>query len=178
MKHFGAMLLLLLLCAAPLRAADLQERFEAIGVMSATVGEDTYEMVIVHDTENDSSFAERKIIMGSYLTINVVGMVVNEAGEPGSPMLQITLQDQRGKMGLISTEIFDDQGFDAPLVMGADGGEGSLTAYSLDGDAMQATVEGEFLRLSGYMNEPQVAEGAKPIPATITLNVTLPPLDD
>jgi hypothetical protein len=178
MKHAAFLLASACLCGAPVLAGDLLPRYAVIGTVSATISTDVYDMVIVQDMEKDRAMAERKLIMGSFLTINTVGMVVNEAGEPDSPVLQVTLQEQGGKMALLSAELFDDQGYDAPLVMGPDGGEGSLTDYRLDGDEMRATVSGSFLRLTNYMSEPQPAEGAAPLAGTIHVAVTLPPLED
>jgi len=118
------------------------------------------------------------MIVGSPLTINTVGQVVDDSGEPGRPIIQVTLQQQGNAMGLLSAEMFDDQGFDAPLVMGADGGGGDLSEYSLEGDQMQATVSGTVQRLTGYSTgEPRLVDGAEHIPATISWSVTLPPLD-
>lgn len=163
--------------ATPLCAADLMERYEAMGEMSASIGETQYEMVITYDREKQRGYADRKMIMGSFLTINSMGRVVDENGKPGAPLLQVTLQEQSGKMKLLSAELFDEQGFDAPLSMGADGGKGTVSSYTLEGDVMTATVEGTFLRLSNYTKMPEVAEGAEPLPTTISWTVTLPPME-
>lgn len=164
--------------AAPLSAADLNDRYEAMGTMTATLGDETMELVIPYDREKQRGYAEQKMIMGSFLTINTVGRTVDKTGKPGNPMLQVTLQKQSGKMALLSAEVFDDQGYDAPLVMGADGGQAALTAFEMgDDNTVTATVEGSFLRLTGYTSEPRVADGATPVPATISWTVTLPPLD-
>jgi hypothetical protein len=74
--------------------------------------------------------------------------------------------------------MFDDQGFDAPLVMGADGGEGTLISYSFEDNRLEAEVRGTFLRLTGYMSEPKVAEDAAPMPVTIRWSVDIPALED
>lgn len=163
--------------SAHVAAQTLDPRYEAIGEMTATVGDVTYEMVIPYDREKDRAYASRKIIMGSFLTINVVGRVVRENGRPGSPMLQITLQERFGSMALVSAEVFD-KGFDEPLVMGPDGGKGAVVSYELDGDEMTAVVEGEFLRLTGYAaGTARVADGAEPLQARIEWRVALPPMD-
>lgn len=162
----------------PLHAADLADRYDAMGSMSVDLDGRMIEMVIPYDRDRDRAYAEQKMIMGSFLTINTVGRVVDDAGNPGSPMVQVTLQQQGGKMGLISAEMFDDQGFDAPLVMGADGGEGTLASYSFEDNRLEAEVRGSFLRLTGYMSEPKVAEDAAPMPVTIRWSVDIPPLED
>ena len=167
----------LALVTTPLWAADLAERYKAMGSMSVDLDGRTIEMVIPYDRERNRAYAEQKMIMGSFLTINTVGRVVDDTGKPGSPMVQVTLQQQGGKMGLISAEMFDDQGFDAPLVMGADGGEGSLTSFSFEENRLEAEVQGTFLRLTGYMSDPKVAEDAAPLPVTIRWSVDVPPLD-
>ena len=177
MRHL-ATILVTALCAAPLWASDLQQRFEAMGTLEATVGDSEHEMVIAYDREKDRPYAEQKVLMGRYLTINLVGQTVDEKGRPGSPMIQVTLQEQTGEMGLISVEMFDEQGFDAPLSMGPDGGPGELTEYSLEGDALDGAVTGEFRRLTDYMGDPKIAEGSAPVPATIRFRVTLPPLEE
>src|SRR6056297_347606 len=163
--------------ATPLAAADLSERYTAMGTMTAQLGDDRLEMVIPFDTQEQYGYAEQKMIMGNYLTINVVGRVVESDGEPGSPIVQITLQKQMGDMAVLSAEVFDDQGFDAPMAMGADGGAGTLTAFTMDGNIATGVIEGEFLRLTAYNSDPKVAEGATPVPARIEWNVELPPLE-
>jgi len=164
--------------AMPLSAAELNDRYGAMGTMTVSLGGETLEMVIPHDREKDRGYAEQKMIMGSFLTINTVGRVVDDTGAPGRPMVQVTLQKRSGEMALISAEVFDEQGFDAPLAMGADGGQGALTAFEMgDDNTVTATVEGNFLRLTGYTSEPRVADGATPVPSTINWTVTLPPLE-
>lgn len=163
--------------ATPLAAADLSERYTAMGTMTARLGDQTLEMVIPFDTQEQYGNAEQKMIMGSYLTINVVGQVVESDGTPGSPMVQITLQKRMGDMAFLSAEVFDDQGFDAPMAMGADGGDGTLTAFTMEGNIASGVIEGDFLRLTDYNSEPKVAEGATPVPTRIEWNVELPPLD-
>ena len=167
-----------LFLALPVWAAGLSDRYEAIGTMTATLDGAATDMVITYDREKDRAFAEQKMIMGSFLTINTVGQVVGDDGEPGRPILQITLQRQAGKMALLSAEIFDEQGYDAPMVMGPDGGEGTLTAFEMgDDNTVTATIEGTFLRLTGYMDEPRVADDAQPVPARVDWPVTLPPME-
>lgn len=163
--------------ALPAGAAELSDRYEAIGNMTVTLGDETLELVIPYDREKDSAFAEQKMIMGSFLTLNSVGQMVGSDGEPGRPMVQVTLQEQGTTMALISAEVFDDQGYDAPMVMGPDGGKGALIGYSFENDRLEARVEGDFLRLTGYMSEPKQAEGAEPVAATISWSVDIPPLD-
>jgi len=163
--------------AAPAFAADLADRYTAMGTMTVQLGDKTLDMVIPFDTEKQRGYAEQKMIMGSYLTVNAVGRVVQPDGTPGSPMVQITLQKSTGDMRFLSAEVFDDQGFDAPMAMGADGGDGTLTAFSMEGNTASGVIEGEFLRLTGYSSDPKVAEGATPVPARIEWNVDLPPLE-
>lgn len=164
--------------ATPAAAADLADSYEQIGSMTVTLDGKEMPLVIPYDRERDRAYAEQKILMGRYLTINVVGQTVDDSGMPGRPMVQVTLQEQMGKMGLIAAELYDDQGYDAPLAMDADGGKGALTEYTLDEGRLEATVEGTFLRLTGYMNDPKVAEGATPVPVTISWQVDLPPLEE
>ena len=163
--------------ATPLAAADLADRYTAMGTMTAQIGGETLDLVIPYDTEKERGSAEQKMIMGQFLTINVLGMAVDENGEPGRPMLQVTLQKRMGDMGLLSAELFDDQGYDAPLAMGADGGTGELSEFTMEGDTASGVVTGEFLRLTGYTSEPKVAEGAAPVPVRIEWRVDLPPLE-
>lgn len=80
-----------------------------------------------------------------------------------------------GKLGLISAEPYDEQGYDAPLAMDAEGGKGTLSEYSLQDDRLKITVQGTFLRLRDYMNKPKLAEEATPVPVTISRQVDLPP---
>lgn len=61
--------------------------------------------------------------------------------------------------------MFDEEGFEAPLSIGLDGGEGTLAAFEMTEDNQgTATIEGEMLRLADYMGDPKVAEGATPQP--------------
>ncbi|MGR3323225.1 MAG: hypothetical protein ACU0DK_14990 [Pseudooceanicola sp.] len=167
------------LLATPIYAADLDDRYEQMGTLSITLDGATQNLVIPYDTERDRASAEQKLIMGSYLTINVLGRSVGEDGKPGSPMVQVTLQRRSGDMKLLTVEMFDEEGFEAPLSMGVDGGEGALTAFEMTEDnQLTATIEGDMLRLADYMGDPKVAEGATPQPATISFSVTLPPLEE
>ncbi len=170
--------LMALVTASPAAAADLADRYTEMGTMTVTLDGAEMALVIPYDTEDDSGYAEQKMLMGSFLTMNIVGQTVGEDGEPGRPLVQVTLQEQMGKMGLISAEMFDEQGFDSPLAMDSDGGEGRLTEYSFENGRLEGTVEGTFLRLADYMSEPKLAEGATPQPVTIRFEVDLPPLDD
>ena len=178
MRVFMPMLLAFLL-AAPLQAAELNERYDQMGTLSITLDGETRNLVIPYDTERDRGNAEQKMIMGSFLTINVLGRTVGEDGMPGSPMVQVTLQRRSGDMQLLSVEMFDEQGYAAPLSMGPDGGKGTLTSFEMTEDnQVSATVEGELLRLADYTSEPKVAEGATPQPTTISFSVTLAPLEE
>lgn len=164
--------------AVPAWAAELDARYEAIGTMTVTLDGEVRELVIPYDIERDRAYAEQKMIMGSSLSINAVGHMIDADGMPGRPMVQVTLLEEFGNMRLLSAEVYDEQGYDAPMVMGADGGEGTLTGYEItDDNAVTVTVEGNFLRLTGYMDEPQVAEGAEPVAATIRYEAQLAPLE-
>lgn len=175
MTRFFAGLAVMVL-AVPVWAAELGDSYEPMGTMTVTLDGEAMELVILYDVEEDRADATQKLIMGSALSINAVGQTVDEAGEPGRPIVQVTLLEQDGQMTMLSTEVFDDQGYDAPLAMGADGGDGTLTAYELTQDnTVTATVEGIFLRLTGYTDEPRVADGAEPIAATINLTADLAP---
>ncbi|MGK7754138.1 MULTISPECIES: hypothetical protein [unclassified Roseovarius] len=146
--------------------------------MTVTLDGETMEVVIPYDVERERAYAKQRMIVGASLSINAVGRMVDEDGTPGRPMVQVTLLEQGGEMRLLSAEIFDDQGYDAPLAMGADGGDGTLTAHEMTGDnVVTATVEGSFLRLTGYTDEPRVADGAAPVAATIRYEVALAPLE-
>ena len=167
-----------LFMAVPVLAADLDERYESMGTLTVTLDGTATQMVIPYDREKDRPYAEQKMIMGSFLTINTVGRKIDETGKPGRPMVQITLQKRNGDMALLSAEIFDDKGYDAPMVMGADGGDGKLVAFEMTPDnVVTATVEGTFLRLTGYTSEPRVADGAEPIAATIEWTADIGPLE-
>ena len=168
---------LVLALALPAAAAELSDRYEAIGTMTVTLGDDTLDFVIPYDREKDSAYAEQKLIMGAFLTLNSVGQTVGDDGKPGRPMVQVTLQKQGDALKLLSAEMFDHQGYDAPMVMGADGGTGDLVEVSFENDRLEARVEGSFLRLTGYMSEPRPADGADPVPATISWSVDIPPMD-
>jgi len=168
---------LVLALALPAGAGELSDRYEAIGTMTVTLGDETLDLVIPYDRQKDSAYAEQKMIMGSFLTLNAVGQSVGPDGAPGRPMVQVTLQKQGGSMALLSAELFDDQGYDAPMVMGPDGGAGELVAFSFENDNLDARVEGAFLRLTGYMSEPKPAEGATPVEATISWSVDIPPME-
>lgn len=174
--HAGAAAVVLV-SAGALSAAELSPRYEAIGEMTVELGGEVMDLVIAYDKQKDSAYAEQKMIMGSFLTINSVGQTVAETGKPGRPMVQVTLQRQSGSLKLLSAELFDEQGYDAPMVMGADGGKGAVTGVSLEDDHLEAVVEGSFLRLTGYMKgTPAPAEGAEPRPVKIRWSVDLPPL--
>ena len=158
-------------------AADLAPRYGAMGEMTVELGGETLQLVIPHDKEKDRFYAGQKLVMGTVLTLNIVGRAIGEDGMPGSPMVQVTLQRRAGELHLLSAEMFDEQGFDAPRVMGDDGGDGGLASASFDNDHLEAVVEGHFLRLTGYSKgTPAPAEGAEPEPVTIRWSVDLPAL--
>lgn len=166
------------LIAGSAMATDLTAPFEKIGEMQVDLGGDTMMLVVARNTEKGSAYAEQKMIMGSFLTVNVVGRAVTDEGKPGRPMLQMTFQKQGGALNLLSAEVFDDQGFDAPMVMDPDFGEKGPVTVSFENDHLEATVEGAFLRLTGYAKgQPVPAEGAKPVPAAIKVSVDVPPME-
>lgn len=43
--------------------------------------------MVLYDRDKDRAYASRKVIMGSFLTINVVGRVVKENGRPAGRAL-------------------------------------------------------------------------------------------
>lgn len=163
--------------AAPLSAAELADRYEEMGRMEVTLDGETRELVIPYDTESDRYYARQRMILDSFLTVTTVGRALAENGMPVRPMLQVTLQRRNGEMTLLSAEMFDGEGFDTPLAMGPDGGSGEVTEYSFDDDVLVARVEGEFLRLRDYMGDPAVAEGASPVPVTITWETEVAPAE-
>lgn len=163
--------------AFPLHAAQIDDRYEIMGTMTVEMEAETLDLVIPFDLEDDQPNAEQTMIMEQFHTINALGRRIDDSGMPGLPMVQVTLQKRMGEMELLSAEMFDDQGYDAPMVMGADGGDGAITEISLEDDRLEATVEGAFLRLTGYTSKPVIAEGAVPVPATITWQVDLPPME-
>ncbi len=166
------------LFASLANAGELNDSYSEMGRMSAQIGDQTFELVIPFDLEEEFGYAEQKLIMGSFLTINTAGRLVDDAGEPSGPTLQITLQKQGGELQLLSAELFDEQGFDAPMAMGADGGPGELVSHSFENDVLTAEVRGSFVRLTGYRTgEPKPADGASPQETVITWQVTLPPLE-
>ena len=172
-----AALVLAVAVAGRVAAGELAPRWEAIGRMQLEMGGTVTELVVAHDREKNRSKAEQKLLMGSYLTVNVVGQTVNDAGKPASPMVQVTVQQRNGTFELVSVELFDEQGFDAPMVIGPDGGQGDLTAIAYRADRIEATIAGSFQRLTGYSKgTPAPAEGTAPVPVAIQLDVSLPPL--
>ena len=154
----------------------LTERYETMGTIEARVGDTTYSMIVPYDVARNRPHAEQKAIMGTFLTINFLGHVVAPDGTPDRPILQVTLQKREGDMSLVSAELLDDLGYGAPLVMGGDGGRGALVSFELEDSVVSGKIEGMFLRLDGYAPNRSIAAGTTPIPATIELDVTLPPL--
>jgi hypothetical protein len=168
-----------LCCLATLgHAADLDPAYGQAGRITAEVNGATHDLVIVKAPGEEAPSAQRQMI-GTQLSVNFVGYTVQQDGTPGAPMVQVTLMGAPESMQLVSAEMFDEQGYDGPLVMDPDdlGGQGAVTDHALDGDVTAGQIEGEFLRLTGYMSEPRVADGAEPMPVTITWEVTLPPMD-
>ena len=183
MSYFGAVIGALIAFAIPLATpasaepAMLSDRYEAMGTIDAQLGEATYRLIVPYDIVRNRPHAEQRMIFGSILTISILGHVFGQDGTPDRPMLQITLQNRQGEMALISAEILDGAGYDAPLVMGSDGGQGDLVSFTLEDNVLSGTIEGNFLRVSGHAPDRSVAEGAEPLPATLELAVTLPPLE-
>ncbi len=166
------------LLASAVNSSELDGAFYEMGTMTAQNGEETLNLVVPYDRSKDRGYAEQKMIMGSFLTINTAARLVDADGEPAGPTVQVTLQEQGGSLRLLSAELFDDQGFDAPMIIGPDGGAGSLTSYSFEDNVLTAEVRGTFLRLTGYMSgDPKPVEGAAPLEGVLTWQVTLPPLE-
>lgn len=164
--------------AGPVAAADLNDRYSEMGRMTVEVGDQVFELTIPYDLEMDLGYAEQRMIAGSFHTINTAAREVNGDGEPSGPTFQVTLQHQGGGFRLISAEIFDERGFDEPMVMGPDGGTGALTSHNLEGDRLTAEVQGTFVRLTGYgTGEPKPISGEAQLPGVIKWQVTLPPLE-
>lgn len=160
-------------------AADLDASHTEVGRITAEIDGVTHDLVITRDADGDVT-AGQKQIMGQ-LSINLLGSTVQQDGTPGKPMVQVTLMGKPDNMRLLSAEMFDEQGYDSPLVMvpgGGEGGDGAMVAFAFEDDVTTGRVEGDFLRLTGYMSEARVADGATPLPATITWEVALPPLGD
>ena len=158
-------------------AGELAPRYEAMGEMTLAMDGQEQALVIPFDKEKGRAYAEQKMLMASFLTVNMVGRGVGEDGKPGRPMLQVTLQKRGGSFSFISAELFDGRGFDEPMVMGEDGAPGTLVAVRFEGDRIEAEIEGSFLRLTGYSKgEPVAAEGAEPVAARIRAWADLPPL--
>lgn len=176
MTRLFALLAAMILATAS-GAADLDDRYAVIGTMTAEVGDTTLELVIVRDTEKGNASAQQRKIMGKYLSLNFYAATVGDNGRPGSPAVQVTLMDQTGRMTLLSAELFDEQGYEAPMAMGADGGTAKLTSYSFEDGRLEGRVEGEFLRLQDYMSEPKPADGAQPVPVRLTFGLDMPPLE-
>ena len=89
------------LIAGATSAAELNSRYTEMGRMTAEIGDQTLELTIPFDTEKDRGYAEQKMIMGSFLTINTAARLVDEAGDPTGPTLQVTLQKQSGDLKLL-----------------------------------------------------------------------------
>lgn len=169
---------LLALLAGAATANELNNDYSEMGRMSVQVGDRELELVIPLHEESGDAFAEQKLIMGSFLTINTAAQEVDDDGEPSGILVQVTLQKQGSSLTLLSAELFDDRGFDEPMAMGADGGAGTLTSHSFDNDVLTAVIEGTFVRLTGYMSgEPVADSDEQPLPAVIQWEVTLPPLE-
>ncbi len=167
-----------LVVSGAVAANDLAPRYSIMGEMTVELGGQTLQLVIPYDNETSTAYGEQKMIMGSFLTLNTVGVGVGENGAPGQPRVQVTLQRNGGAFSLLSAELFDDQGFDAPMIMGPDGGDGALREISFENNRLDAVVEGEFQRLTGYSKgSPTPVEGVAPAPVTIRWGVDLPALN-
>ncbi|MDU8928874.1 hypothetical protein RXV86_15890 [Alisedimentitalea sp. MJ-SS2] len=158
-------------------AGELAPRYSQMGQMQVEMGDEVLDLVIAYDKEKQRGYATQKMIMGSHLTINSAARAVDDSGQFISPMVQVTLQQQSGKFKMLSAELYDEQGYDAPMAMGADGGKGAVTELTFENNRLDAVVEGEFIRLVGYMKgDAKPADGVAPVPVTIRWSVELAPL--
>ncbi|MDQ2093675.1 hypothetical protein [Rhodalgimonas zhirmunskyi] len=156
------------------RAEELAPRYEQIGRVTVTLDGAPMELVVTRDTETGRAGAEQKKVMGSFLTVNVLGQTIGDEGAPGNPMVQATFQKQMGPMTLLSAEIFDS-GFDTPMVMSPDGGEVGKVTLSFEGDHLSARIEGRMQRLEGYAKgQPKAKDGAAPVPVVIEIEADVP----
>lgn len=160
------------LLAFPAAAQDLAPGLEQIGVIEATVGGEAFTAPIVFDTERDRAYAQTREIMGR-ISVNAVGQVLDADGTPGTPMFQVTFWDRDGTLDLLSAEVFD-QGFDKPLVLEPEMGEGGVTASSVDGRSYTLTVEAEMQRLEGYSKGENKAVDTPLVPVVMDVSFTVP----
>ena len=170
--------LLFALAASSAAAEGLSSKYSEMGLMTVSFEDQELKLTIPYDREEGFGFAEQKMIAGSFLTINTAAQQVNTEGEPSGTLVQVTLQGQGGRLELLSAELFDERGFDAPMAMGVDGGDGDLVSHTLEGDTLIAEVQGTFVRLTGYRTgEPKVDSGEAPLRAVINWEVDLPPIE-
>jgi hypothetical protein len=170
---FAAALLLPLAATAQ----TLLDRYEVIGTAEADIDGRAMTLVVTTDREKNRSSAKQQDILGGNLVLNVLASTVGDAGKPASPRVQVTALVKGGAIRLDSVEVFDEGGYDAPLVLDAEEGFGALDDATLafDGTTFTARIEGTMLRLTGYTSEPRAADGAVPVPARITLTTVIPP---
>ena len=162
--------------ALPAMGQELLPRYKVMGTVAVTVDGTEHSLVIPYDTETDNAYAAERNIMGRR-SINLLARTVGDDGIPGSPMLQLTFWVKDGAGDILSAEFFD-QGMDAPLAAGADGGAVAFGEFSItDDNEISATFAGEFVRMADYMSEPVVAEGTSPVPVSGTVTVTVPKPD-
>ena len=158
------------------QAQDLAPRWESIGEMTVTLDGTEYEMVIPYDTQKDRAHASERVMIGNR-TFNVLGSVVAPEGKPGKPQLQLTFFVNKGVPNLLSMEIYDDQGFRKPLMIGPDAGKGGFTSFEITAEnEITASFAGEMLRMDNSdPANPHLAEGAAPRAIEGRIRVSVPP---
>lgn len=161
----------------PAGAQTLSDRYEARGTVAAEIGGETLELVVPFDLENKNAFALVTAIMGTSTSVNVVGMSVGETGKPAPPMVQATFLTSGTGTSVVSVELFDEGGMDAPAIMSDEFGSVTLDRFSFDGKTLEAEVSGQMQRVAGYAQGNPAADGAPPVPARIVISTEVAPAE-
>lgn len=157
-------------------AQELAPRWTEMGRVEAVVDGTPATFVIPYDTEKERARAKERMIMGER-SINLLASTVDEEGAPGSPQLQLTFFYKNGAANLLSMEIFDDGGFNEPLVADPDHGQREITEISEPAAGQfDGVFEAELIRLTGYAKgEPEIVDGQAPVSVSGRFTVTIPP---
>jgi len=83
--------------AAPGTAQDLSDRWDVVGTYTVAVADESLQLFAVVDTESGSGTLSHDIY-GGYEVIQVTGVAADQNGEPGVPILTVTLGPYSGEI--------------------------------------------------------------------------------
>lgn len=150
--------------ATTLFAADLSDRYEATGMVTATIDSGALELVSWLDKERRRT-SNKADDLGSRVMYTILAGSIGDAGKPANPMIQIAFMMRDGHVEPVDLWLIDGD-FMRPLAAGENGGPMSLSGVQVVDGTLSGSFEGELIRYNqstGQLDtsEPQVQISGK-----------------